>query len=131
METCAKHEAYTEPVVNRSWLAQRLLELPEEIAKAESDLLKLSEKLELIRQFPDCEARVIRRRLILRLPVCYTAAAARFAYLAAFLPANGWDGDPIITTEGDVVLIEGDVKEHEEKEQTVRPTANGGLIPPP
>lgn len=68
----------------------------------------------LICQFPRCEVKVVRRRLILRLPVCtYTAAAARFAYLATFLPANGWEGDPIITTEGDAILIEGDVKEPE------------------
>lgn len=37
-------------VVDKEWLIKRLLEMPEEIARAESDLLKLSKKLELAKE---------------------------------------------------------------------------------
>lgn len=46
METCTKYEAYSEPVINRNRLIQRLLEMPEEIAEAEEDILRCMQRVE-------------------------------------------------------------------------------------
>lgn len=72
----------------------------------------------LIQQFPNCEIRMVRRRLTVKLPRCtYPTYAARFAYFASFLPAYGWAGVPIISSNGDqTIVIEGDLNVGDNRE---------------
>lgn len=50
MEARTQYKVYPEPMINRGWLIQRLLEMPEEIAKAEDDLLNVAKKLETAKE---------------------------------------------------------------------------------